>query len=169
MDNINEDKDNDGGGSHDDTTTTNNNNTNTNFPNSILFTDRGRNATGISSIGRITETTYKVFSTEELSPDLIQHVFGTQAIMEYVKVWGEGATPAFHMNDEDTIGGPTPTTIPAAAPSYATQFLLYDGSSSSSSSSGTGTRARTTQGGPAIYYTNAMESAVSAIEISAMG
>lgn len=116
-------------------------------PRSILFTEKGRELTGISSIGQISRDVFKVFSSEELSVDTVAQVFGTNASIEHVKIWGGekgGATPAFNG---------------AGEASYSTQFLLYNGGHGSSGFSENS----------AIYYTNAMEAAVSAIEISAIG
>ena len=112
------------------------------IPGSILFTERGREMTGISSIGQIHGNLFKIFSSEELSANKISEIFGKDAKIEYVKVWGGkngGATPAFNGGGES---------------SYSTRFILYDGHGDNGSS---------------IYYTNAMEAAVSAIEISAIG
>ena len=117
-------------------------------PRSILFTEQGRNETGISSIGQITSGVYKVFSSDELTKETVAKLFGSEATIEHVKVWGGkhgGATPAFNGGGEA---------------SYSTNFMLYDG--------GHGTGAFSDEGA-ALYYTNAMEAAVSAIEISAIG
>jgi len=116
-------------------------------PRSILFTETGRDELGISSIGQITEGVYKVFSSDKLTNDTILQLFGNKATVEEVKVWGGrkgGATPAFNGGGES---------------SYSTRFNLYDGGHGSSSFTK----------GAALYYTNAMESSVSAIEISAIG
>lgn len=116
-------------------------------PRSVLFTEKGREVTGISSIGQINRHVYKVFSSEELSKQTIAQVFGSDAAIEHVQIWGGkrgGATPAFNGGGES---------------SYATQFMLYNGGHGSSSFSEDS----------ALYYTNAIEAAVSAIEISAVG
>ena len=164
---------------------------------SILFTEYGKNETGISSIGRINSNTYKIFSTNEISIQQIENIFGLNAIIEHVKVWGGsgsssgGATPAFDM--DGSVGSGSGNSGNGPSPSYSTQFLLYDGSNNGGrggkhygedsaltefdkafpedvggSTTGTGTGGPVVAG-PAIYYTNAMESAVSAIEISAIG
>ena len=172
---------------------------------SILFTEYGKNETGISSIGRINSNTYKIFSTNEISIQQIENIFGLNAIIEHVKVWGgsgsasgNGATPAFDM--DGSVGSGSGNSGNGPSPSYSTQFLLYDGSNNGgrggkhfgddsaltdfdkafppedvddndidrSTTTGTGTGGSVVVG-PAIYYTNAMESAVSAIEISAIG
>jgi hypothetical protein len=112
-------------------------------PRSILFTKAGREETGISSIGQITAGVFKVFSSNELTDETVSNFFGRNAVVEEVKVWGGrdgGATPAFNGGGES---------------SYSSRFNLYDGGHGTSSST--------------LYYTNAMESAVSAIEISAIG
>lgn len=117
------------------------------IPKAILFTEEGRRSTGISSIGHIHGDTYKVFSSEELSEEKVIELFGKEAIVEIIKVWGGktgGATPAFNGGGES---------------SYSTQFMLYDGGH------GLGGFSESSS----IYYTNAMEAAVSAIEISAIG
>jgi hypothetical protein len=82
-----------------------------------------------------------------LSRDKITSLFGENAIVEEEKVWGGqhgGATPDFNGGGESSQG---------------TNFLLYDGSH------GVGGEADSS----ALYYTNTMESAVAAIEISAIG
>ena len=120
------------------------------LPRSILFTEQGRQQTGISSISQITRSVYKVFSSVELSLDVVRTVFGKDAHIEYTKVWGGpkgGATPSFHGGREA---------------SKSTQFLLYNGGGQDDEDIDP---SRT----HAIYYTNAMESAVSAMEIAAIG
>eukprot|EP00536_Pseudo-nitzschia_multiseries_P000429 jgi/Psemu1/300059/fgenesh1_kg.5_\ len=120
------------------------------FPRSILVTEQGRKETGLSSIGRITKDVYKTFSSSELSPETVKQLFGKDAIVEDTKVWGGprgGATPAFNGGGES---------------SRSTRFLLYSGGRKEED----GEFLKTTS---AIYYTNAMESAVSAVEIAAIG
>mmetsp|Transcript_15646 Transcript_15646/g.29508 ORF Transcript_15646/g.29508 Transcript_15646/m.29508 type:complete len:607 (+) Transcript_15646:79-1899(+) len=116
-------------------------------PRSILFTQRGRDDLNISSISQITDGIYKVFSSKVLTNETVVDIFGEDAILETVKLWGGkegGATPAFNGGGES---------------SFSTKFMLYDG----------GHGAGAFDEGSALYYTNAMESAVSAIEISAVG
>jgi len=125
-------------------------------PRQILMTENGKNEMGgISSIGQITKNVYKVFSSNELSKDQIYVIFGSDAIIEYVKVWGGtygGATPDFNGGLGDS--------------SFATNFLLYDGDHHGISNNDD----EDDQGGSsALYYVNSMEAAVSAIEISAIG
>lgn len=120
------------------------------LPRSILFTEEGREQTGIASISQITRDVYKVFSSTELSLDTIHNVFGKDARVEHTKVWGGpkgGATPSFHG---------------AGEASKSTQFLLYNGGKQDDDDNDPSKT-------HAIYYTNAMESAVSAIEIAAIG
>jgi hypothetical protein len=128
------------------------------LPRSILFTENGRNQTGISSISQITRDVYKVFSSSELPEQIIQEIFGENAYIEYSKVWGGsrgGATPAFHG---------------AGEASRSTRFLLYNGGrQEDDDDDGYGSSSNTKTQQHAIYYTNAMESAVSAIEIAAIG
>ena len=122
----------------------------TDLPRSILFTKQGREQTGISSISQITRDVYKVFSSAELSLEVVRDVFGDEAYVEYSKVWGGrkgGATPSFHG---------------AGEASKSTQFLLYNGGRQDDED-------KDISKTHAIYYTNAMESAVSAIEIAAIG
>jgi len=119
------------------------------LPRSIFLTEEGRSQTGISSIGQITRDVYKVFSSNELSEGVIHDIFGQNAFVEYSKVWG------------GRKGGATPSFKGAGEASKSTQFLLYNGGRQDEDSEPSKTHA--------IYYTNAMESAVSAIEIAAIG
>jgi hypothetical protein len=117
------------------------------IPRSILVTQKGRDDLNISSISQITDGIYKVFSSQKLTNETVVELFGEKAIVEIVKLWGTkegGATPAFNGGGES---------------SFSTNFKLYDG----------GHGAGAFDEGSALYYTNAMESAVSAIEISALG
>mmetsp|Transcript_23119 Transcript_23119/g.64094 ORF Transcript_23119/g.64094 Transcript_23119/m.64094 type:complete len:626 (-) Transcript_23119:533-2410(-) len=120
------------------------------FPRAILFTEQGRKQSGLSSIGRITKDVYKTFSSSELSAETVKELFGNDAVVEDTKVWGGprgGATPSFNGGGESA---------------RSTRFLLYSGGRKEEN----GEFLKTTS---AIYYTNAMESAVSAVEISAIG
>ncbi len=121
---------------------------NTATPKSLLFTIRGREETGISSIGQISLDVFKVFSSDKLSEDTILSVFGKDVKIEYIKVWGGkngGATPDFNGGGDSSV---------------STRFLLYDGGNGESGLD---------DDGSALYYVNSMEAAVSAIEISAIG
>ena len=121
-------------------------------PKSILFTVKGREESGISSIGQISMGVFKIFSSEELSKDKLSSIFGNGVKVEYVKVWGG--------NGNNKNGGATPDFNGGGDSSFSTQFLLYDGGHAVSSFD---------EDGSALYYVNSMESAVSAIEISAIG
>ena len=79
-------------------------------------------------------------------------IFGIDHIVEYVQHWGGGESGRY--------GGATPT-FDGGSNSESLPFLLYDGASHwGKGNSGNG---------PALYYVNAIESAVAAIEISAIG
>lgn len=79
-------------------------------------------------------------------------VFGAGHILEYVQVWGGG--------ENGRNGGATPS-FGGGNNSEPLPFLLYDGAKHwGKGDSGDG---------PALYYVNAVESAVAAIEISAIG
>ena len=121
-------------------------------PRSILFTVKGREESGLSSIGQISIGVYKVFSSEELTKDKLSSIFGNDVKVEYVKVWGG--------NGNNKNGGATPDFNGGGDSSFSTQFLLYDGGHGVGSFD---------ENGSALYYVNSMESAVSAIEISAIG
>ena len=121
------------------------------LPRSILFTEAGQNLTGLSSIGQITRDVYKVFSSTELSIELVKTIFGENARIEHTKVWG------------GSRGGATPSFNGAGEASKSTEFLLYNGGRQQDDDRGPSAKSS------AIYYTNGMESAVSAIEIAAIG
>jgi len=121
------------------------------LPRSILFTEEGRNQTGISSVAQITRDVYKVFSSTELLEEQVREMFGEKAYIEHTKVWG------------GPRGGATPDFSGAGEASRSTQFLLYNGGGQDDEYEGPSSESA------AIYYTNAMESAVSAIEIAAIG
>jgi len=116
-------------------------------PKSILMTRRGSEQIGLSSITELGPFLFKTFSSKKLTHEQITTWFGEKAIIEEVKVWGGlngGATPDFNGGGESSLG---------------TNFLLYSGSD------GFGGEADKS----ALFYTNTMESAVAAIEISAIG
>lgn len=116
-------------------------------PKSILMTGRGSEQIGLSSITELGPFLFKTFSSKKLTHEQITTWFGEKAIIEEVKVWGGlngGATPDFNGGGESSLG---------------TNFLLYSGSD------GFGGEADKS----ALFYTNTMESAVAAIEISAIG
>jgi len=131
------------------------------LPRSILFTEQGRERLGFTSITQITPDTdtgvYKMFSPVKLTIAHIEMAFGASAIVEHVEVWGGkagGATPDFN-------GG-------VGTSSKSTQFLLYDGEHGLGGGGGDG-EGEDSGAAPALYYVNAMEASVSAIEISAIG
>ena len=118
------------------------------IPRSIYFTEKGKELENVFTITHLTsDGVFKVFSQTELSLGDVTNMFGPNAKIEFVQTWGGkhgGATPDFNG------GGDASTPAP---------FLLYDGG-------------KLTEGhgfGPALYYANAMESAVAAVEISAIG
>jgi len=118
------------------------------IPRSIYFSDKGKELENVFTITHLTsDGVFKVFSQTELSAVDVIRMFGSSANVEYVKVWGGrngGATPDFDGGGDASAPAP---------------FLLYDGG-------------KLTEGhgfGPALYYANAMESAVAAVEISAIG
>ena len=118
------------------------------IPRSIYFTEKGKEHENVFTITHLTsDGVFKVFSQTELSLDDIANMFGPGAKIEFVQTWGGkhgGATPNFDGGGDASAPAP---------------FLLYDGG-------------KLTEGhgfGPALYYANAMESAVAAVEISAIG
>jgi len=115
------------------------------LPRSIVCTESGREQLGLTSVSQITVDTgvHKVFTSTDLDDAIMKLAFGKQAIKEHVEIWG------------GTHGGATPNFNGGIGTS-STQFLLYDGSINSDD-------------GPALYYINAMEAAVSTMEISAIG
>ena len=118
------------------------------IPRSIYFTEKGKELENVFTITHLTsDGVFKVFSQTELSLDDVANMFGPSAKIEFVQTWGGkhgGATPNFDGGGDASAPAP---------------FLLYDGG-------------KLTEGhgfGPALYYANAMESAVAAVEISAIG
>ena len=122
-----------------------------NVPRSILVSERGKlfEGDGITTLTILSEEhgLIKTFSSEPLSSDQRNILFGTDHVVEYEQNWGGqygGATPNFS-------GGKNSESLP---------FLLYDAAKHWS---------KFVNDGPALYYVNAIESAVAAIEISAIG
>jgi hypothetical protein len=118
-------------------------------PSSIIFTEKGKKALNdVSAIRRLDDHgSFKIFSSSILDSSFLRKVFGDEVNIEYVKVWGGmngGATPDFN-------GGKSIDSPP---------FLLFDSTMSEDSVSFDGST---------VYYTNTMETAVSALEISAIG
>ena len=135
-------------------------------PRAIIFTERGRERSGLTSLSQITPNpgVYKVFSPVRLTAGQVEAAFGPAAEVEHVEMWGGergGATPDFN--------GAVGTSVTSA------RFLLYDaehGIGGGGAGEGEGMGKDGGRGNviaPALYYVNAMEAAVSAIEISAIG
>lgn len=118
-------------------------------PSSVVFTQNGQLALhGISAIRMLTlDGIYKIFSSGPLDLDFLQSLFGHSVTVAYVQTWGGthgGATPNFN-------GGKLVDSPP---------FLLFDSAMNVDHSD---------YDGSSLYYTNGMETAVSAMEISAIG
>jgi len=121
------------------------------LPRSILVSERGKMLEGITTLRIISKEKglIKIFSTEELSLEKRNMMFGSYHIIEYVQVWGGGENREYGGATPNFAGGRNSESLP---------FLLYDGSKHWSKNDG-----------PALYYANAIESSVAAIEISAIG
>ena len=117
------------------------------LPRAIYMTEHGKaQEHGITAISQMTTTSgaYKVFSSNELSNERLATLFGATHKLEFVKVWGGphgGATPDYQGNGR-TIN-----------------YQLYD--------AGKGLKGHSE--GSALYYTNAIESSMACMELSAMG
>jgi len=118
------------------------------LPRSIVFTAEGKQRThNITAISQMSskEGIYKVFSSDTLSEETLQLLFGPDYVLDYIKLWGGkhgGATPDYQ------------------GQGVATNFLLYDGA--------TGFSGHTSSG--AMYYPVAMEqSSLACMEIAATG
>jgi hypothetical protein len=117
------------------------------LPRSIYMTEHGKGLEhNITAISQITTTsgTYKVFSSAALPESLLTTLFGPTHKVELVKVWGGphgGATP-----DYQGYG-------------WTVDYMLYD--------AGRGLKGHSE--GTALYYTNAIESSMACMELSAMG
>ena len=126
------------------------------WPRSMLVSERGKLKEELTTLTilSVEEGLMKTFSSEVLSGEKRNILFGPDHVLEYVQIWGGdkggkgigGATPSF-------AGGSNSESLP---------FLLYDGSNHWGKGS-------SSPDGPALYYSNAIESAVAAIEISAIG
>jgi prenylcysteine oxidase/farnesylcysteine lyase len=122
------------------------------LPQSVFVSERGKRIEGITTLTilSIEKGLVKTFSSKVLDLDYRNIIFGSGHVVEYVQVWGGdsrygGATPSFG-------GGLNTESLP---------FLLYDGAEHY----GKGNPLH----GPALFYSNAIESAVAAMEISAIG
>lgn len=117
------------------------------LPRSIYMTEHGKALEhNITAIAQMTTTSgvYKVFSSKELGHDLLNVMFGESHKVEVVKIWGGpngGATPDYQ-GDGSTIN-----------------YLLYD--------AGNGIKGHSD--GAALYYTNAIETSMACMELSAIG
>ena len=115
---------------------------NSSLPKAVSLTEKGKDEDAFSCLAELTDDgTFKVFSSESLTDDVLEKLFGKHFQVQYQKIWGGefgGAYPDF------AGGGDSSTSAP---------FLLYGDTNS----------------GPAVYYANAMEASVAAMEISAIG
>ncbi|KAL7459583.1 hypothetical protein ACHAWC_011672 [Mediolabrus comicus] len=126
------------------------------LPQTVLVSERGKELEGITTLRilSLNDGLVKIFSTEELSLEKRNMIFGKHHVIEYIQVWGGG-----NNIEHAKYGGATPN-FSGGRNSESLPFLLYDGSSHWAKSDGSG---------PALYYVNAIESSVAAIEISAIG
>lgn len=124
------------------------------LPRTILVSERGRLLGGITTLTILSaeKKLVKTFSTEPLDKDALNVMFGPHHVVDYVQLWGGGNNSEFSM-----FGGATPS-FRGGHNSESLPYLLYDGAAHWGKSTG-----------PALYYVNAIESAVAAIEISAIG
>ena len=125
------------------------------WPRSILVSERGKSLEGITTVTILSaeRRLVKIFSTEALGTDTLNKLFGPYHIIEYVQMWGGGKS-----SDFSRYGGATPS-FHGGQHSESLDYLLYDGAVHWGKGGN----------GPALYYVNAIESAVAAIEISAIG
>lgn len=125
------------------------------WPRSILVSERGKSSDCITTLTVLSaeKRLVKTFSTEALDADSLINLFGPYHIVEYVQMWGGGRSSEF-----SRYGGATPS-FRGGQNSESLPYLLYDGAMHWARSNA----------GPALYYVNAIESAVAAIEISAIG
>ncbi len=124
------------------------------WPRSMLVSERGKHIEEINTLTILSfeQGLVKTFSSQVLDLDKRNTIFGKYHVVEYVQVWGG--------EDDGKYGGATPS-FGGGNNSESLPFLLYDGGKHY----GKGDAGA----GPALYYVNAIESAVSAIEISAIG
>ncbi|CAB9508729.1 Prenylcysteine lyase [Seminavis robusta] len=116
------------------------------LPRAVCVTERGKEKEGgITVISEIAgDGVYKMFSSNVLSEDTLKGLFGPGHTVEFVKTWGGphgGATPDYQ-GQGVSVG-----------------YLLYDGA--------TGLEGHTKNG--ALYYPNAIETALACMEASAIG
>ena len=124
------------------------------WPRTILVSEQGKLLGGITTLTILSaeKKLVKTFSTEPLDRETLNIIFGPHHVVEYVQLWGGGDNSKFSM-----YGGATPSFL-GGQNSESLPYLLYDGAAHWGKSTG-----------PALYYVNAIESAVAAIEISAIG
>ena len=114
---------------------------NSSLPRAVSLTEKGKNEDAFSCLAELTDDgTFKVFSSQPLTNDLLTKLFGERQQVQYQKIWG------------GELGGAYPDFAGGGEASTSAQFLLYGDQSS----------------GAAIYYANA-EASVAAMEISAIG
>jgi prenylcysteine oxidase/farnesylcysteine lyase len=116
------------------------------LPRGIYTTETGKPLEhNITAIAQVTpDGVYKVFSSDPLSSDFLEELFGKDHKVEIVKVWGGeygGATPDYQGQGKTM------------------NYLLYD--------SGIGLKGHLE--GSALYYPNAIESSFACMEMSAIG
>jgi hypothetical protein len=117
--------------------------------------ERGKALEGLTTLTILSaeKKLVKTFSTEALDNTTMNTLFGRYHTVEYVQMWGGGKSAEF-----SRYGGATPS-FRGGLNSESLPYLLYDGAEHWGK----------TNRGPALYYVNAIESAVAAIEISAIG
>ena len=125
------------------------------WPRSVLVSERGKSLEGLTTLTILSaeKRLIKTFSTVALDNSTLNMLFGPYHTVEYVQMWGGGKGEEF-----SKYGGATPS-FRGGVNSEPLPYLLYDGAMHYGK--------RTP--GPALYYVNAIESAVAAIEISAIG
>ena len=115
---------------------------NSSLPKAVSLTEKGKNEDAFSCLAELTDDgTFKVFSSQPLSDNMLEKLFGKTYQLQYLKTWGGERGGAY----PDFAGGGDAST--------SAEFLLYGNRSS----------------GAAVYYANAMEASVAAMEISAIG
>ncbi len=124
------------------------------WPQTVFVSERGKLVEGITTLTILSMQNglVKTFSSEVLDADHRNILFGNNHILEYVQIWGG--------RDHGRYGGATPN-FAGGLNTESLPFLLYDGVEHW----GKGYPII----GPALYYTNAIESAIAAMEISALG
>ena len=117
------------------------------LPRGIYMTEHGKaQEHSITAIAQMTTVSgvYKIFSSKELGDELLKVMFGESHKVEVVKIWG------------GPNGGATPDYQGAG---WTINYLLYD--------AGNGIKGHSH--GAALYYTNAIETSMACMELSAIG